>query len=327
MMTFRTTAVAALALTLLGGAAAAAPAGKLVLYTSQPPADAQQTVDAFMAKSPDVQVEWTRDGTTRIMSKLQAEFAAGAPQPDLLLIADAVTMEGLKADGRLMAYDDAPVAGYPESYYDADKTYFGTKLITSGIAYNTKADKPTSWTDLTEAAAKNQVVMPSPLYSGAAAIMMGTLTDQPSLGWDFYEGLAKNGTTSVQGNGAVMKAVAGGEKLYGVLVDFMALNAKRAGSPIDFVFPKEGVPAVTEPVAILSTARNPEAAKAFVAFLLSPEGQAFTARQGYLPALPSVEPPAGFPPVSEIKVLATDNAKVLRNDQPNKQRFADLFGG
>ncbi len=33
------------------------------------------------------------------------------PQPDVLLIADVVTMEGLKAEGRLMAYPEADVSG------------------------------------------------------------------------------------------------------------------------------------------------------------------------------------------------------------------------
>ena len=35
----------------------------------------------------------------------------------------------------------------------------------------------------------------------------------------------------------------------------MAFNAKAKGSPIDFIFPAEGLPAVTEPVAILKTTR------------------------------------------------------------------------
>jgi iron(III) transport system substrate-binding protein len=53
----------------------------LVLYTSQPNADAQRTVDAFMAAYPDVEVEWVRDGTTEVMARLEAEFAAGARSP------------------------------------------------------------------------------------------------------------------------------------------------------------------------------------------------------------------------------------------------------
>ena len=82
---------------LAGTALAQAPSGKLVLYTSQPQKDAQETIAAFTKAVPGVQVDFVRDGTTQLMSKLRAEFAAGAPQPDLLLIADAMTMEQLKA--------------------------------------------------------------------------------------------------------------------------------------------------------------------------------------------------------------------------------------
>ncbi|MDX5433733.1 MAG: Fe(3+) ABC transporter substrate-binding protein, partial [Halomonas sp.] len=47
---------------------------KLVLYTSQPNSDAQQTVDAFQAAHPDVEVEWVRDGTTQLMTRLRSEL-------------------------------------------------------------------------------------------------------------------------------------------------------------------------------------------------------------------------------------------------------------
>ena len=57
--------------------------------------------------------------------------------------------------------------------------------------------------------------------------------------------------------------------MYGVIVDYLPIRESAKGSPVTFVFPKEGVSAVTEPVAILKTAKNVEAAKAFVDFLLS----------------------------------------------------------
>lgn len=132
------------------------------------------------------------------------------------------------------------------------------------------------------------------MTSGAAAIHMATLTGDPGLGWDFYRGLAALGTNPTGGNGGTCKAVAGGEKLYGFVVDFLPIRNKLKGAPVGFVFPVEGVSAVTEPVAILSTAQNPEAAKAFVDFLLSPEGQQLAADQGY----PRTKPhfmPAGNP--------------------------------
>lgn len=317
---------AALALS-LAATPAFAVAGKLVLYTSQPNADAQSTVDAFQAKYPDVEVEWVRDGTTLIMAKLRAEIAAGAPQPDVLLIADTVTMAGLKQEGLLMAHPDAPVAGYPEGIHDPEGYFFSTKLITTGIVYNLKAPlRPTSWKDLESDAAKGQVAMPSPLTSGAATIHMTALANHPDFGWEHFEALAANGVAPQGGNGAVFQAVANGEKLYGVVIDFLPIREAAKGSPVGFVFPEEGVSAVTEPVAILSTARNPDAAKAFVDFLLSREGQELAASQGYLPAHPDVAPPEGFPKLSDIRLLEFDPTAALANAEADKARFMDIFG-
>lgn len=302
--------------------------GTLVLYTSQPNADAQQTVDAFTAKYPEVEVEWFRDGTTKVMAKLRAEFAAGQPQPDVLLIADMVTMEGLEAEGRLMPYPEADVSAYEPGIMDDEGHYFSTKLITTGIVYNTAADMvPTSYQDLLDPAAKGQIAMPSPLTSGAATIHMAALTAHPDLGWNFYEGLAAQGANPQGGNGGTYRAVAGGESLYGFVVDFLPLREMQNGAPVGFVFPEEGVSAVTEPAAILSTAQNPEAAKAFVDFLISAEGQQLAADMGYLPAHPDITPPEGFPARDQIKLIEFDAAQALENDQANKEKFIDIFGG
>jgi iron(III) transport system substrate-binding protein len=310
-----------------GIAQASALEGKLVLYTSQPNTDAQQTADAFMAKYPGVTVEWVRDGTPKILSKLRAEIEAGQPQPDVLLIADVVTMEGLKAEGRLLAYPEADTSAYDAGLMDKDKTYFSTKLITTGIVYNTNAPfVPTSWLDLAKPEAKGLVAMPSPLTSGAAMIHTVTLTGNLPEGWDFYAELARNGAQAAGGNGDILKAVSGGDKLYGMVVDYMPIREKAKGAPVEFVFPKEGVSAVTEPVAILSTAKNVEAAKAFIDFILSEEGQKLAVSQGYIPALASAGLPAGYPDRSTIKVLGYDAAAALANDAANKEKFAEVMG-
>ncbi len=323
----KTLFAAAAAILIAAPVLAQTPGGRMVLYTSQLQPDAQQTVDEFRKVYPGVTVDWSRDGTTQLVNKLRAEIAAGAPQPDVLLLADAMTMESLKRENRLARYPEAKTDAFPPGAHDADKAYFATKFITTGIVYNKAAPlKPESWADLVKPELKGQVIMPSPLYSGAADIHMGVLTRMAGFGWPYYEALAKNNTQAVAGNGAVFDAVASGQKLYGVLVDFLAIRNKLKGSPVEFVFPRDGVTVVTEPVAITATAKNVPAARAFIDFILSREGQAVAASQGMFPARPDVTPPNGFPALTSVKMLTPDIPAILASDDADKQRFADLFG-
>jgi len=305
----------------------AAYADNLVLYTSQPNEDAQATVDAFQAANPGIEVEWVREGTTKIMAKLMAEIEAGNPVADVLLIADTVTMQRLKEAGHLADYKSPEAGNYDASLYDADGAYYSTKMITTGIVYNTAAAmKPAGWQDLTKTEAKGLVTMPSPLTSGAALIHAQTLTNIDGLGWDYYKALAANGATAAGGNGGVLKAVATGEKAYGMLVDFMAIREKAKGAPVEFVFPAEGVSAVTEPVGILKTAKNVDAAQKFVDFLLSEEGQKTAVKMGYIPARNGVALPEGYPARETIKVLPVNAAEAVKNSDTDLKTFSGIFG-
>ncbi|ACS86994.1 ABC transporter substrate-binding protein [Musicola paradisiaca] len=317
-------------LAVLTMAALAAPAladTTLTLYTSQPSEDAQMTVAAFEQAHPDIKVNWIRDGTTKLTARLQAEAAAGGAMPDVLLIADSVTMEALKQQNLLAAYQSPEAKRYDPALYDAQGYYYGTKLITTGIAYHRQAPvKPTSWQDLVKPELKNMATLPSPLYSGAALIHLATLTGNPQLGWHYYQQLKDDGAMPQSGNGGVLSAITSGAKAYGVLVDFMAIREKAKGAPIEFLFPKEGVSIVTEPVAMTKKANHPEAAKAFIDFILSETGQRLVLKQGYLTADPTLPVPEGFPPRDSIKLMAFDAGKALAESEQNKQRFGELFG-
>ena len=309
------------------GMAAWAQEGVLTLYTSQPNQDAQQTVDAFKAAYPGIEVQWVRDGTTKLMTKLQAELQSGVVNPDVLLLADAVTMEALKQEGFLRPYESAERVHYDAALYDAEFFYYGTKLIGTGIVHHARAsEKPTSWQDLADPAYRNLLAMPSPLYSGAALIHLAALVGDARLGWAYVEALAKNGASAQGGNGAVLKSVASGEKPYGVLVDFMAIREREKGAPIVFVYPQEGMSMVTEPVALMKGSKNPEAAEKFVDFVLSRQGQELVSAMGYWPGRADVPAPTGFPPRDTLRFLPVDMAKALDDAQGNKARFLELFG-
>ncbi len=312
---------------LIGPAKAQGVSGTLVLYTSQLEPDAAQTVEAFTRRHPGVRVDWLRGGTNQIMPRLRAEIAAGAPRPDVLLLADSLTFEGLKAEGRLRPSPEVERGGTPPDRHDPEASYFGTKLITTGILAHARAPfVPRSWADLLDPRARNMTAMPSPAVSGAAAIHVLTLAQTEGLGWPYLTRLAESGLQPRGGNGQVMQAVASGERAFGVIIDYLPIREAARGAPVRFVFPTDGVSAITEPAAILSTARNVPAAVAFVSFLLSREGQDLASRQGFLPADPAVAPPAGFPDPASIRVLPFDAKRAQAESEEALRRFGTLVG-
>lgn len=301
--------------------------GELEFYTSQPDVDAEQLVEAFNEKYPDVKVNIFRSGTEEVISKINAEKEAGEVQADVLLVADDVTFEALKEDDLLMAYESPEADAIPEEFMDADNMYYGTKMMATVLAVNTHnvSDLPASWKVLTAEEGKDQVVMPSPLYSGAAAYNLGVFTRTDGFGWEFYEGMKENNPMITEGNGAVMENVASGQKNYGMVVDYLVARAANDGSPVEIVYPEEGVPVITEPIGIMKDTDQEEAAKAFVDFVLSEEGQQLQAEIGYTPIREGVEAPEGLKSLGDFEALSAPTEELYQNREADKEQFDELF--
>ncbi len=94
-----------------------------------------------------------------------------------------------------------------------------------------------------------------------------------------------------------------------------------------FLFPEEGVSAITEPAAILSTARNVPAAVAFVNFLLSREGQGTRFPPGAPAGRPGGGTTPGFPDPRSIRIMPFDAARAAAEGEAVLRRFQQLVGG
>ena len=302
--------------------------GTLQFYTSQPDTDATELVKQFNVKYPDVDVKTFRSGTEEVIGKILAEKEAGSIQADVLLVADSVTFANLKEQDLLESYESAEYKDIPAEFVDEDYMYAGTKVMSTVLAVNTEKvkDLPTSWDVLTAPENKDLSIMPSPLYSGAAAYNVGVMTRQDKFGWDFYEKLKENKVTVVQGNGAALKAVLGGEKSYAMVVDFIITRAKAEGSPVEIVYPEEGVPVITEPIGLMKDAKNRTAAKAFIDFVMSEEGQKVAMDIGYTPIRKGMQAPEGLKTIDEINVISAPLDELNKAREDEKRKFKQLFG-
>jgi iron(III) transport system substrate-binding protein len=339
--TARTTAFSALALStiLLAGCTAAesttpaaatdeaAEPATITLYTSEPQEKADALVAAFNEVHPEITVEIFRAGTGDLTARIEAERTAGAVQADVLLAADSGTFENYAADDLLLQYTPADVDALNPDVVDAEGYYTGTRIIPTVIAYNTTMidEAPESWEELTDAQYANQIVMPNPDVSGAAAYNAAVWLDEPALGEEWLTALAANEPVIADSNGPVAQAIASGTQPVGIVVDYLVRELAAQGSPIAVSYPTEGVPYVSQPAGIFADTDEAAASEAFVDFLVSEDGQALAVEQSYLPVRSDVGTPEGAPSMDDITVITPDLETIRSTQDAAVATFNELF--
>jgi iron(III) transport system substrate-binding protein len=309
---------------------AARKEGKVVWYTSLALPSAEKVAKLFETAYPGVKVEVHRTGSERILSRVMQELQANIKNVDVVHTSDAGHFVLLKNKNLLQKYTPAGVDGVPAGFKDRDGFYFGLRATVSVIAYNTKsvsaAEAPKTWKDLLDPKWKGKLVTAHPGYSGVIATHVLALVNQ--YGWDYFKQLAQNRLMLVQSAVDPAGAVASGERL--VAVDggeYTFYQTKKKGNPIEIVYPKEGVPLIVSPTAIMSFAPHPNAARLFTDFTFSREVQQVMAdSEGLYTGHPEVKYPTDKPKLSELKLWSVDPEELEKRNEEIKKRFVEFFG-
>jgi sulfate/thiosulfate transport system substrate-binding protein len=184
-----------------------------------------------------------------------------------------------------------------------------TNSIVSFIVRKGNPDHITTWADLVKSGV--QVITPNPFSSGSAKWnIMAAYGAQLALGKTKTQATAYLGQllkhTVAQPSSAsnALQTFLSGEG--DVLLDYEddALYAQRQGEPISIITPPQTI-LIQNPIAVTTKATNPAAAKAFLAYLLSPAGQKVWGQQGYRPVLPSVAAQFKFPKPKKLFTIAS----------------------
>lgn len=302
--------------------------GQVVLYTSEPQENADALITAFNEDHPDIEVQVVRNGTGNLLARIESERQAGGVQGDVMVAADATSFEQLKQDDVFQAYEPEGSENIEDRFKDPEGYYVGTRLISTVIGYNTNEidDPPESWAELTGEEYRGMIGMPSPDYSGAAAYNTAVWAQNPDLGWDWIEGVVANEPSVVEGNGEVQQGIATGQYPVGIIIDYMMRDIQEQGSPVDYVFPEEGVPAIYQPAAIFEDAQDVESAQTFVDWLISDAGQELSVQQSYVPIRSDIEGPENAPELDEIDVMEGDVLELSEQLDPARERFTSLLG-
>ncbi|HDG97322.1 MAG TPA: extracellular solute-binding protein [Desulfobacterales bacterium] len=283
----------------------------ILLYTSVPIEIMTKIEETFEAVNPDIDLVVFRTGTGKLKAKIATECEVGKIEADLIWVADFTYYETLKEMrcgtlvGQLLYYKPPAAAAIPAELYDKEGYYYGARIINMVIAYNTTLvqEPPRKWKDLLDEKWKDQIIMGNVLYSGALVDTMGALVMR--YGLEYFEKLRENGAVVVRSNTGAAKAIAAGEYPVGITLDYIVRNLKAKGSPIDLVYPQDGPVVIPSPIAIVASTDQPEAAKRFVDYLLSKEGQETLVKLGnFVSVIPEVSPPPGAPALEELMEMA-----------------------
>lgn len=293
----------------------------LTVYTAGPGSLAKGLASGFEKKT-GVKVDIFQATTGKVMARLEAEQAN--PQADILISASWDTAEDLHNRGWLLPYQSANAEKVPEMLKSTDYVAQGVSAL--GIVWNTKSGtpEPKEWKDLTAAAFKGKVTTPDPALSGASLdLLIGLQNGMGEGAWTLFDELKKNGMVVSGPNAQAVTPVMQGAKtaVFGA-VDYVTYGNIEQGESLKVIFPASGTVIAPRPMMILKSTQHEADAKAFVDYVLSPEGQKLVADAWLMPARTDVQ--AKRPLFNELKILPTKNDGTSERGAVLK-RFNTLF--
>lgn len=279
-------------------------ANTLTVYSAGPQALIDELASVYGEKS-GVRTNVFQSTTGQVMARLESERRN--PLADVVISASWNSAEALKEQGLLKAYEPEHPDLIPEFLRDSHYVAQGAAAL--AILVNTRRDKPTptDWDDLAGPAFRGEVTMPDPAQSGTAfELVLGLLTSRgEEQGWQLFEDLADNDMLVPGPNARALNPVLQGAKaaVFGG-VDYIAYRQQAAGESIDIVFPESGTVIAPRPMMIMASTQQPEAARAFLDFVLSERGQTIVAQHYLIPSRSDVA--GNRPGLNELKLLDVD---------------------
>ncbi len=299
--------------------------GKVVYYSSTSTTEANEMLKAFQKKYPFIKTEMYRAGSDTLLEKILLEARAGRHEADVYNLraftSTVLVKRGLLAKGSMRHarfYRDGfkDREGYWTSFYQNPATIaFNTRLVSP-------SESPKDWPDLLDPKWKGQIIMDreeSEWYANMLAVM------GQDAGRQFMKRLAAQNIIFRSGHTLVAQLIAAGEHKLGAVVYIPRTELMKAsGAPLEWVRAKPVI-SYHYSLGIAAKAPNPNAARLFVDYFLSKEGQEMIVKLGRVPVRSDVKP---NPPhlLDGVNLVPSDADIADKDFQKYFDEYRKIFG-
>ena len=263
---------------------------KVLVYVSSNASDAKALKSAFEKRYPFINMEYYSSGKDALLSRYLLEARTGTYLADVYQ-SSVFPIMNLVEKGLLAKYHSPERDGYIEALRDKDGHWHATYLNAVTMAYNSRLLKPDevprSYQELLLPKWKGKMgfVLSHTEWYFAMLQMMGE-----EKGRQYMDALSKQNVHARIGSSLMSQLMLAGE--FPLLISQYPTGVeelKKTGAPVDWI-PLD--PWFVYPIGIAVTAKNshPAAARLYVDFVLSEEGQTFMRQLSRIPARKDVLP-------------------------------------
>ena len=299
--------------------------GRLVLYAGMEAEEATLFTNAFSKKYPFIKAEIFRSSGEKIQARFLVEHRANTHTADVFQ-ASIVQVYQLRNLKLLARYVSEEAGAYRDGFKDPQGYWTALYQIPYVIGYNTRLvapkDAPASYEDLLNPRWRGWIALETEEYQWFYHWMQLLGRDK---GLDYMKKFAGQNLQMRAGHTLLAQLVAAGEVALATVVYSNRVERMKAnGAPIDWVrFTGPTITAINA-IGIPEKSPHPNAAKLFVDFALSNEGQSLLRGLRRIPARPEVLPD---PPTltKGLKLYPARPEGMIESYNDTVARFNEIF--
>jgi iron(III) transport system substrate-binding protein len=298
--------------------------GTFLLYSSMNTPDVNQLFDGFRKRYPFITPKNYNTRSAALLERVITESRAGKQFADVIQ-GNAFTLYLLAKRGHTEPYASPEAKSYPASFRDPAGNWVAAYLQLNVIGYNTqlvpRAEAPKGYEDLLAPKWKGRMGLDDKQYIWFDGLLKVMGREK---GLAYMKRLATQAIHFRSGNTLLANLLAAGE--FGLLINTRPESIdelKQKGAPVEWVAPRPTTANVL-PIAVAKGAQNPNAARLFMDYMLSDDGQKRLSAMSRTPARPGV--PATNPRLSQgLEIAVNDPGMAERFDQV-VELYRQVFG-